>query len=194
LGDSELHLVASGAATSLGVVGPTPFDLIQQGSNRVYTFPQTTRNTIGSLALTAKTRLDENWQLEASAYVRALKQRHADGNDGNFERCSNSSSFAGKLCLEDDGFPRPVPFTGSAALNFRNQFAILDQNNASIAFTPGTFYGTLDRTSTSSTTRGATLQVTGDAPLLGFANYFTAGLSVDSSAIGFRSTSTLARI
>jgi iron complex outermembrane recepter protein len=194
LGDSEIHLVASGAATSLGVVGPTPSDLIQRNSKSVYTFPQTTRNTIGSVALNGKTRLDDNWQLEASAYVRSLKQRHVDGNDGNFERCSNSSSFAGRLCLEDDGFPRPVPFTGAAARNFRNQFAILDQNSASIAFTPGTFYGTLDRTSTSSTTHGATLQVTGDAPLLGLANYFTAGLSVDSSAIGFRSTSTLARI
>lgn len=193
-GDSEVHLVASGAATSLGVVGPTPFDLIQRNSKSVYTFPQTTRNTIGSLALNGKTRLDENWQLEGSAYVRSLKQRHVDGNDGNFERCSNSSSFVGKLCLEDDGFPRPVPFTGAAALNFRNQFAILDQNNASIAFTPGTFYGTTDRTFTDSTTHGATLQVTGNAPLLGLGNYFTAGFSVDSSAIGFHSTSTLGRI
>ena len=32
------------------------------------------------------------------------------------------------------------------------------------------------------------------APLLGFGNYFTAGFSLDSSAIGFRSTSTLARL
>ena len=117
-GDSEIHLVASGAATSLGVVGPTPFDLIRRNSNSVYTFPQTTRNTIGSLALNGKTRLDENWQLEASAYVRALKQRHVDGNAGNFERCSNSSSFGGKLCLQDDDFTRPVPFTGAAARNW----------------------------------------------------------------------------
>ena len=193
-GDSEIHLVASGAATSLGVVGPTPFGLIQRGSKSVYTFPQTTRNTIGSLALNGKTKLDENWQIEASAYVRSLKQRHVDGNGGNFERCSNSSSFVGKLCLEDDGFPRPVPFTGAAALNFRNQFAILDQNNASIAFTPGTFYGTVDRTLTDSSSRGVTLQITGNAPLLGLGNYFTAGFSLDSSAIGFRSTSTLGRI
>jgi len=193
-GDSEIHLAASGAATSLGVVGPTPADLIQRNSKSVYTFPQTTRNTNGSLALTDKTRLDDNWQLEASAYVRFFQQRHADGNSGNFERCSNSSSFAGKLCLEDDGFPRPAPFTGAAALNFRNQFAILDQNNASLAFTPGIFYGTLDHTFTDSTTHGVTLQLTGNAPLMGLGNYFTAGLSLDSSAIGFRSTSTLARI
>jgi len=193
-GMSEIHLVASGAATSLGVVGPTPFGLIQQDSKSVYTFPQTTRNTIGSLSLNGKTRLDENWQIEASAYLRALQQRHVDGNGGNFERCSNSSSFAGRLCLEDDGFPRPVPFTGAAALNFRNQFAILDQGNTSIAFTPGAIYGTLDRTFTDSSSRGITLQLTGNAPLFGLGNYITAGFSLDSSAIGFRSTTTLARI
>lgn len=194
LGDSEVHLIASGATTALGVVGPTPVELIQRDSKSVYTFPQTTRNSSGSLALNGKTRFNQHWQLEASAYVRSFKQRHLDGNDGNMERCSNSSSFAGKLCLQDDGFPRPSPFTGAAALNFRNQFAILDQNNASIAFTPSVFYGTLDRSLTDSTSRGFTLQATGNAPLFGLGNYLTAGLSLDTSAIGFRSTSTLSRI
>ncbi len=193
-GDSELHLVASGAVTSLGVVGPTPFGLIQRNAKSVYTFPQTTRNSIGSLALTAKTRLDENWQIEGSVYMRAQKQRHVDGNDADFERCSASSSFANRLCLEDDAFTRPVPFTGAAALNFRNQFAILDPTGAAIPFTPGVIYGTVDRTFTDSTTTGATLQVTGNAPLLGLGNYFTAGFSFDGSGIGFRSTSTLGRI
>ena len=194
LGMSEIHLVASGAATSMGVVGPTPIGLIQRNARSVYTFPQTTRNTIGSLALNGKTRLDDNWQMEASVYVRSLKQRHADGNDGNFERCSNASSFAGQLCLQDDGFPRPVPFAGAAARNFRDQFALLDSSGNAIPFTAGTFYGTLDRTSTSSTTLGGTLQVTGNVPLFGLRNYFTAGLSLDSSGIAFRSTSSLSRV
>jgi iron complex outermembrane receptor protein len=193
-GDDEIHLVASGAATSMGVVGPTPAGLIQNNANSVYTFPQTTRNMIGSLTLHGKSRLDENWQIEASFYVRSLRQRHADGNGSNFERCSNASSFAGRLCLEDDGFPRPAPFTGAAALNFRNQFAMLDSSGNAIAFTPGTFYGTLDRTATSSTTHGATLQLTGNRPLLGLDNYFTTGVSLDSSGIAFRSASTLSRI
>lgn len=193
-GNSEIHLAASGAVTSLGVVGPTPFDLIQRDSKSVYTFPQTTRNRIGSLTLTAKTRLAESWQLQASAYMRSSSQRHVDGNDGNFERCANASSFPGKLCLQDDGFPRPTPFTGTVALNFRNQFAILDQNNASVPFTTGAFYGTVDRTFTDSTSRGFTLQTTSDAPLFGLGNYLTAGLSLDAGAIGFRSSSTLASI
>jgi iron complex outermembrane receptor protein len=193
-GDSELHLVASGAATSLGVVGPTPIGLIQRNAKAVYTFPQTTQNSNISLALNGKTRLDENWQVEGSVYMRAAIQRHVDGNDSDFERCSASSSFVGKLCLEDDAFTRPNPFTGAAALNFRNQFAILDQTGASIPFTAGTIYGTVDRTYSDSTTTGVTLQVTGNAPLLGLGNYLTAGFSFDGSGIGFRSTSTLGRI
>ncbi|MCX7281782.1 MAG: TonB-dependent receptor [Alphaproteobacteria bacterium] len=194
IGQTELHLVASGAATSLGVIGPTPFGLIQRNTKSVFTFPQTTRNTIGSLALNARSRLDENWQLEGAVYMRSLTQRHVDGNDGDFERCSNASSFINQLCLQDDAFTRPVPFTGAAALNFRNQFALLNQGNTAIPFTAGAIYGTVDRTSTDSTTHGGTLQVTGNAPLLGFANVLTLGTSIDSSAISFRSTSTLGRI
>ncbi|MDB5739136.1 MAG: TonB-dependent receptor, partial [Alphaproteobacteria bacterium] len=194
MGDSELHLVASGAASGLGVVGPTPIQLAARDPHAVFTFPQTTRNFTGSLALSGKSRLNDDWQMEASVYLRALRQRHVDGNDSDFERCSNSSSFAGKLCLEDDAFTRPSPFTGAAALAFRNQFAILDTSGAPIAFTAGTVYGTVDRTFTDSMTRGGTLQITGKPSLIGLANHVTAGLSIDSSGIGFRSTSTLGRI
>jgi iron complex outermembrane receptor protein len=190
-GDSEIHLVASGAATSLGVVGPTPFDLIQRNAKSVYTFPQTTRNTIGSLALNGKTKLDDNWQLEGSVYVRSLKQRHADGNVGNFESCSSKSSFSGDLCLQNDAFPSPA---GGTTLTFRNQFAIMDPAGHVFPFDASAFYGTVDRTFTDSITQGATLQLTGDAALFGFPNYFTAGASIDHSAIGFRSNSTLGRV
>jgi iron complex outermembrane receptor protein len=190
-GTSEIHLIASGAATSLGVVGPTPFDLIQQNSKSVYTFPQTTRNTIGSLALNGRTQIDNSWHLEASAYVRSLQQRRVDGNDGNFELCSSKSSYGGDLCLQNDAFPAPV---GGNTLASRNQFVIMDSAGRVFPFDPSAVYGTVDRTFTDSTTTGATLQITGNAPLLGMGNYITAGLSFDGSAIGFRSTSTLGRI
>ena len=38
----------------------------------------------------------------------ALRQRHVDGNDGNFESCSSTSSFGGDLCLQDDAFGTPA--------------------------------------------------------------------------------------
>jgi iron complex outermembrane receptor protein len=190
-GDSELHLVASGSTSDLGVVGPTPFDLTVRDPHSVYTFPQTTRNTIGSLALNGKSKLDDHWQLEGSLYARSYKQRHVDGNNGNFESCSSKSSFGDKLCLQDDAFGTPV---GGKTTAFRDQFAILNTAGAAFPYSAGTFYGTVDRTYTDSTTRGGTLQVTGNAPLLGLPNFLTVGGSVDSSSVGFRSTSTLGRI
>ena len=189
-GSSELHLVAAGSVSGLGVVGPTPIELLQQASNAVYTYPQTTHNRAGSLALNDKTRLADHWQLEASLYVRAFRQRHVDGNDGNFESCSSKSSYGGRLCLQDDAFGTPP---GGKTTAFRDQFVIMNGAGQTFAFDNAITYGTLDRTFTDSVTQGGTVQVTSDQSLFGLTNYFTAGGSIDHSAIGFQSGSTLAR-
>ncbi len=60
------------------------------------------------VALNGKVTAPESWTLQSNLYVRGFQQRHVDGNDADVERCSNSSSFGGKLCLEDDGFPVPA--------------------------------------------------------------------------------------
>jgi len=193
-GDSEFHLVAAASQSGLGVIGPTPIEAVARNSQSVFTWPQTTQNRIASLTLTGKSKLGAHWQLETALYTRTLRQRHVDGNDGDFESCSSKSSFGGKLCLQDDAFTRPTPFTGAAALNFRNQFTILDQNGNPIPFSATAIYGTVDRTFTDTGSLGATLQVTSDARLFGLGNYLTIGGSLDHSAIGFRSNSTLGRI
>jgi iron complex outermembrane receptor protein len=189
-GGTELHLVASASISSLGVVGPTPIDMARAHSASVYTWPQTTLNRIASLALNGKSRLADHWQVAGTLYARSLRQRHLDGNDSEFEECSSRSSFGGSLCLRDDGFPAPSPKTTA----FRDQFVILDQAGAPIAFDPGAEYGTLDRTFTDTTGLGGSLRATGDAPLLGHANYLTFGASLDGAAIGFRSASRLGAI
>jgi iron complex outermembrane receptor protein len=190
VGNSELHLAASGSVSGLGVVGPAPIELLQQASDAVYTYPQITHNLIGSAGLNDKTRLAADWQLEASVYVRVLRQRHVDGNDGNFESCSGRSSFGGDLCLQDDAFGTPA---GGKTTAFRNQFVIMNGASLVFPFDSAITYGTLDRTFTDSVTQGGTLQVTGNQPLFGLSNYFTAGGSVDHSTIAFQSNSTLAR-
>jgi len=190
LGSSELHFVAAASLSDLGVVGPTPIQMLQQASDSVYTYPQTTHNLIGSLALNDKTRLSDHWQLEASVYVRALRQRHVDGNDGNFESCSGKSSYGGDLCLQDDAFGTPP---GGKTLAFRNQFVIMNPAGQVFPFDKAISYGTIDRTFTDSATQGGTVQVTGNQPLFGLTNYFTAGGSIDHSAIAFQSNSALAR-
>ena len=190
-GDSEFHLVASGSQSSLGVVGPTPIEAVAANSKSVYTWPQTTQNRVGSLTLNAKTVLADHWRLEAAAYTRSLRQRHTDGNDGDFEGCSGTSSHGGQVCLEDDGFSAPP---GGKTAAFRDRFVIMDMSGNTFAFNPSLIYGTVDRTFTDTSSVGGTIQVSSDEHLFGLANYFTVGGSIDHSAIGFRSTSTLGRI
>ncbi len=187
-GNSELHLVASGSVSGLGVVGPTPIELLQQASYAVYTYPQTTHNLVGGLALNDKTRLADTWQLEASIYVRALRQRHVDGNGGNFESCSNRSSYGGDLCLQDDAFATPP---GGKTTAFRDQFVIMNAAGQVFPFDDAISYGTIDRSFIDTVTQGGTLQVTGNQPLFGLSNYFTAGGSIDHGSIAFQSNSTL---
>jgi iron complex outermembrane receptor protein len=187
-GDSEIHLVASGALTQEGVVGPAPIELAAANSKAVYTSPQTTHNATGTVALNAKTKLADHWQLETGAYLRGLRQRHVDGNDANFESCSTRSSYGGFLCLQDDEFGTPP---GGKTTAFRDQFVLMNPAGQTIPFKNGVVYGTIDRTYTDTVSEGVTLQLTSDTPLGKLSNYFTVGGSIDHSAIGFRSGSSL---
>jgi iron complex outermembrane receptor protein len=153
------------------------------------------------VGINGKYALTDTWSLQGNVYGRWFKQGHVDGNDADVERCSNSSSYAGNLCLEDDGFARPVPFIGAAALAFRNQFVILNANNQPIPCPPGAGntcasvpYGTIDRTNTDSTTFGGALQAVSDAKLFDHGNHFVVGGSIDRGSTSFGATSTLGYI
>lgn len=198
---SEFHLFGSIASSSFGVAAATPIQMLARDWSSVYTTPQTTNNDVGLIGLNAKTALTDTWSLQGNLYGRFFRQSHVDGNDADVERCSNSSSYAGHLCLEDDGFQRPDPFTGAAALAFRNQFAILDQNNQPIPCPPGSGntcspvpYGTIDRTNTQSNTFGGSLQATNDDKINGHGNHFVVGGSIDRGSTDFNANSTLGYI
>jgi iron complex outermembrane receptor protein len=191
---NEMHLVVSGASNFFGVVAAAPIELLRQDWSAIYTWPQTTQNQMALVALNGKFAVAENWTLQSNVYVRSFRQAHVDGNGADVERCSNASSFPNKLCLEDDGFPRPTPITTT----FRNQFVVLDQNNNPIPCPPGVGntcatvpYGTIDRTNTDAVTIGASLQATNDAKVFGHDNRFTVGGSIDHSRTDFTASSTL---
>ena len=181
-GDSEIHLVASGAATSLGVVGPTPVrpDPAQSASRSI-PFPRPRGTRIGSLALNGKTRLDDHWQLEGSRLcAHACSSAMSTAMTAISNAARNSSSFGGKLCLQDDAFPaRPSP--AARPLTFRNQFAILDQNGASHRRSPPAL-STARWTAPSPTApaRAPPCRSPAMRRCSGLANYFTAGGSFDA--------------
>jgi iron complex outermembrane receptor protein len=198
-GRGELHLVLAGGSTRLGVVGPTPVDMLAADRRSVFTFPQTTRDQTGLAALNGSFKASSNWTLQGSVYGRQFRQSHLDGNGGNFEGCSASppDPLFGTLCVQGDAFAdaiRPAPAA----------FQVLGPNNAAIGCPPlvagqtrlcdGVPYATLDRTRTRTATGGLSGQAVSTAKLFGRPNLFTAGFSYDQSNVRFGADSTLAQI
>src|SRR5438552_12569545 len=172
------------ASTSVGATAATPVQLLERDDRAVYTTPQTTRNRAALIGLNGTQSLTDTWSLQGNLYIRGFQQHHEDGNLANTERCSNSASpqFRDHLCLQDDGFPRPNPVTTA----FRDQFAILDQNNNPIPCPPGSGntcapvpYGTIDRTETKAIAFGLSMQAINTGPWFGHGNHFTVGASLD---------------
>jgi iron complex outermembrane receptor protein len=188
-GADEAHLVLSAASNDVGVVGPTPVDLLAQDRRAVFTFPQTTRNSVVMASVNGRHELDADWSIQGDAYVRKFNQHHLDGNDGDFAECDGA--LAGMLCVDDEGFPDGLEPPGA--------FQALDAAGAPIPCPAGTScdavpYGTLDRTRTDATGWGGSLQASSDGRLFGHGNVFAAGASADFARIRFSARSELAAI
>ncbi|MEA2881965.1 MAG: iron complex outerrane recepter protein, partial [Bradyrhizobium sp.] len=195
---AEFHVFSSLASTSFGALAATPIQLLNLNWNSIYTSPQTTRNELAMVGINGKVALTNSWSLQGNLYTRLFHQTHVDGNDAEVERCSAASSFPTSLCLQDDGFARPVPFVGAAALAFRNQFVILNAANQPVPCPAGAGntcapvpYGTIDRTDTQSKTFGGSLQATSDDKVFGHGNHFVVGGSIDNGNSAFNANSTL---
>ncbi|MFG1345053.1 TonB-dependent receptor [Xanthobacter autotrophicus DSM 431] len=198
---AEVHIIASAASNHLGVVGPTPVELLNVDYASVYTWPQTTNNDMGLLALNGRYDLTDTWQLQGNVYARKFSQSHVDGNDADLGACSNTwNPGVGntKMCLEDDQFSGPAgggtPATNPAYAAFRSQMVLYDQSGNTIPFTAlgdNQLYGVINRTWTDTTTYGGSVQATSTDKLIGHDNYFVVGGSVDYSTVNFRSNTEL---
>jgi iron complex outermembrane receptor protein len=198
-GRGELQLTANLGETSLGVVGPTPVDMLAADRTSAFTFPQTTRNRTGLLALSGSLKASDAWTLQGNLYARAFSQDHVDGNDGDFEGCSRSPTdpLFGALCVQGDDFPAAIRPAAAA-------FQVLGADGAPIGCPPlvagetklcnGIPYGAIDRTHTRTEITGISAQAVREATLLGRPNLFAAGLSLEASTVRFSADSTLGLI
>ena len=188
----ELHLIGSGVTNRFGVVGPTPIEMVRQRFNSIYTWPQRTTNEMGLLALTGTYGLSDTWSVQSNLYLRRFKQRHVDGNDGEFARCGEDSSDPTALCLDDEEF---VPPADPPPASWRDQLIIRDPHGRPIPFTSEDVpYGTVDRTWTDGWTYGGSLQATTTSTLFGHGNYGVVGASIDHGTVDFHSNSRLGNI
>ena len=86
--DTEFHINFTGAENRIGVVGPTPTDLLGQNYNAVFTSPQTTENQLAMLSANGSAKLSDNWTVSGAAYLRSYHQSHVDGNLSSVAPCN----------------------------------------------------------------------------------------------------------
>src|SRR5882672_7556402 len=172
---SEFHLNMGVADNKFGATATVPAELLQNYWGATYTTPQTSTNRVGSLNLTAKVEATPTWTIESSAHVRLYQQKTVDGNPTETQPCAADSTL---LCFNDD----VTPANGLNGTQLANPFA------------PDAVLGQIDRTTTRSTTTGASLQATNTDQLFGHNNQFMVGASFDSSVTRFSASAELGTI
>jgi iron complex outermembrane receptor protein len=173
---SEFHLNVGVAKNSFGASAAVPVELLQNYWGATYTTPQTTDNRVAYANLTGKVDVTPTWTIDGSARVRTFRQKTVDGNPSETQPCAFPNDAL--LCFNDDssfangvnGVPIVNPFPADAVL------------------------GQIDRTTTRSTTTGATLQATNTDQLFGHNNQFMVGTSIDSGVTRFGASAELGTI
>ena len=172
---SEFHLNMGVANNNFGAAATAPIELLQKYWGATYTTPQTTANRVGYLNLTGKVEATPTWTLEGAAHVRVFQQKTVDGNPTETQPCAADPAL---LCFNDD----VTPANGLNGVQLANPFD------------PAAVLGQIDRTTTRSTTTGASLQATNTDQVFGHNNQFMVGTSFDSSVSRFSASGELGTI
>ncbi len=171
--NTEFHINFTGAENALGVVGPTPVQLVEADYGAVFTNPQTSVNQLAMLSMNGSTKLTDTWSLSAVAYWRSFHQQHVDGNVSSVAPCNilNGGSgydAASLLCLQ----------TANSGI-----LPVTDQSGNTIPtgkyYGPNATVGEIDFSTNNTNSYGATLQATDKDKLFEHNNIFIAGASVD---------------
>ena len=175
---SEFHLNMGVASNNFGAAAAVPVELLQKYWGATYTTPQTTANRVGYANLTGKVDVTPTWTIDGSAHVRVFQQKTVDGNPTATQPCAADPAL---LCFNEDTAPG-APANGLNGIQLANPFpadAVLGQ---------------IDRTTTRSTSTGATLQATNTDQLFGHNNQFMVGASIDSGVTRFGASAELGTI
>ena len=176
---SEFHLNFGVAKNNFGATAAVPVELLQKYWGATYTTPQTHDNRVAYANLTGKVEVSPTWTIEGSARVRRYQQKTVDGNPTETAPCAGDDTL---LCFNEDNTTPGAPARGLNGVQLANPF-------------PDTaVLGQIDRTTTRSTTTGATLQATNTDQLFGHNNQFMIGTSFDSGVTRFGASAELGTI
>jgi iron complex outermembrane recepter protein len=178
---AEFHLSYTFAETHLGVVGPTPLELVDERRANVFTSPQTFDNRMHMLNLTGALAVSDTLKVFGNAYYRSFSQRRPDGNVSEAIACEGPN--AGFLCFEE---PDDLLTGRRKDGTIVNKIAIADLPKGI-----NTVLGGNDFVAVDSFSYGATLQAVSKARLFDRPNQFLVGASVDQGQARVKSQSEL---
>ena len=168
---ATLHLSVSGADNSIGAVGPTPVQMLQQDPKSVFTYPQSMHSEAELVQLIGTYRLTDLQLFSADTYFRHFQQRLIDGNTTDVQACNNNDDY---FCLEGAG-------------NYPGD-ALYDANGKQVptsVLPDGATPGETDHTNTHTNSAGAALQWTLLAPIVRHENNLVIGTSFDHGSTGY---------
>ncbi len=183
--NSEFHINFTGAQSALGVVGPTPVQLLAEDWRSVFTTPQTTNDDLAMVSVNGNVNVSDTLSLSGVSYLRSFHQQHVDGNISDVHPCNvlnNPGSGYDPnslLCLD----------TGNGVVPITNQFGQTIRTGA--LYGPNDTIGEIDRTTNDTNSFGGTLQGTSKAPLFGHNNIFIGGASLDHGNVTATTTAEL---
>ncbi|PWC52769.1 TonB-dependent receptor [Azospirillum sp. TSO22-1] len=185
----QVNLSLTAANNSLTGNGPAPVELVSAARSHVFTYPDRTENKLVMPAVRADLKASDTLSFQATGYVRHYERQTVNGDTVDAEACESTdrnrdgrddrtgqlvSLRDDRLCLNDSG-PVLVDSQGRPIDDFLN----------------GTRGGVLNRTSTTSTSVGGTLQATSQAPMFGQPNTLVGGVSLDHGVTRFSASSEI---
>jgi iron complex outermembrane recepter protein len=180
--DSEFHINFTGATNAIGVVGPTPVELLGPDYSAVFTSPQTTNNELAMVSVNGSTKVTDTMNVAGVGYYRSYHQKHVDGNITDAEPCEGEEN-EGLLCLQTvNGTQQPL----------RDQFG--RTITISDHWRPNDVIGEIDRTTNDANSFGGSLQATSKDRLFGLNNIFIGGASIDHGDVRTTSSAELGTI
>jgi iron complex outermembrane recepter protein len=179
---TEVHLNYTFADTFLGVVGPTPVQLLAERRANVFTSPQAFDNRMQMVNLTGSVSVTDTLKLSGNTYYRAFNQKRPDGNVSEAIACDPAGPNAGLLCLEE---------ADDVLLGRRADGTIVNVPIAGLPSGADSVLGGNDRVSVDSFSYGGTLQAVSKAPLFNRPNQFLLGASLDLGQARTKSQSEL---
>lgn len=170
LGDLDLTLAAND--NTLKGNGASPIQLFEQQRKAIFTYPDitTTRMLFGELS--GNYDLNDEITLSANTYFRQNRIRSFNGDDSDFEACSDDNFL---LCNEDDE-------------------AVIDVNDQFVSASDEVEGATNNNSQTYMRSYGASIQSAFDHDLFGYENNLVIGASYDYATVHFESDTELAKL